>query len=185
MKESSFASASLAGLGPIASGTDSHASGHCAQEGDFGLVSGGFGALEAGVGDLDRSSDVGHFERTGELCFDVDVESMGTGEGERPLKQNGAGAKVTAPHGAPAGEPKPGAGSERELLILLAEPGEIEGRLLEVIAEDLLELDEALAVLLKPRREAPVEIGARRLRESLVGGISDQEMAEAIGVVAR
>jgi hypothetical protein len=56
--------------------------------------------------------------------------------------------------------------------------------LLEVIAENLVQLDEALAVLLEPVGEAAVEIGAGRLGECVVGGVADQEMAKLVRVLA-
>src|SRR5947209_2009548 len=56
--------------------------------------------------------------------------------------------------------------------------------LLEVVADDLVELDQIRATLLKPRREALVEVGARRLRQRLVGRVADQQMTEAVAVVA-
>ena len=40
-------------------------------------------------------------------------------------------------------------------------------------------------MLLQPRREALVELGARRLRQRVVGGVADQQMAEAEAVLAR
>src|SRR5689334_18044292 len=66
-----------------------------------------------------------------------------------------------------------------------AELSKIERSLLEVVAEDLVQLDQIFTVLLQPLGEAPVKVGARRLREGVVGGVADQEVAEAIGVLAR
>ncbi len=53
-----------------------------------------------------------------------------------------------------------------------------------MVAEDLVELDELAPVLLQPGCEALVELGARRFRERLVGGVTDQEVAEAEAVLA-
>ena len=47
------------------------------------------------------------------------------------------------------------------------ELGQIQSGLLEVVAEDLVQLDEALPVLPQPLREAPVEVGPRRARRLL------------------
>jgi hypothetical protein len=55
-------------------------------------------------------------------------------------------------------------------------------RLFEVVAEDLVALDELLAV--QPVRELPVQLCPRRLGQGLVGGIADQDVAKAEGLVA-
>jgi hypothetical protein len=39
-------------------------------------------------------------------------------------------------------------------------------------------------VLLEPRREAAVQISAGRLGERIVGGVANQHVAEAVGIVA-
>src|SRR5437868_10793153 len=57
-----------------------------------------------------------------------------------------------------------------------AELGQVEGGLFEVVAEDLVELDEALAVLLEPLGEAPVQVCACRLGQGVVGGVENQEV---------
>src|SRR5205085_9056453 len=60
----------------------------------------------------------------------------------------------------------------------------VEARLLQVVAEDLVELDELGAVLLDPAGEALVKLCASRLRQRVVRGVADEEVAEAVGVVA-
>ncbi len=67
----------------------------------------------------------------------------------------------------------------------MPELGQVQGGLLEVVAEDLVELDEALAVLGEPLREAAMQVGPRRLREPVVGGVADQEVPEAVRVLSR
>jgi hypothetical protein len=57
--------------------------------------------------------------------------------------------------------------------------------LLEVVAEDFVELDQLAAVLFDPAGEPFVELGAGRLREGVVGGVADEKVAEAVRVVAR
>ena len=69
-----------------------------------------------------------------------------------------------------------------ESRIGLSELGLVAGCLLQVEAEDLVQLDEVGAFLLEPVREALVQIGSRRLRQRVVGGVSDQQVAEAEGV---
>src|SRR6202008_2711653 len=86
-----------------------------------------------------------------------------------------SGATNSPPQNRPPPEsPEPVAGGERELQVVLAELAEIEGGLLEVVAEDLLQLDELRAVLLEPGCEAA---------GGVVGGVADEEVAEAVGVV--
>src|SRR5262245_37360933 len=57
-------------------------------------------------------------------------------------------------------------------------------RLLEVVADDLVQLDEA-APLFQPSRESLMELGARLLGQRLVGGVANQKMAEAEGIIVR
>ncbi len=56
--------------------------------------------------------------------------------------------------------------------------------LLEVVADDLVELDEIGAVALEPRREALVQRGPRGLGQRVVGGVSNEEVPEAEAVLA-
>ena len=57
-------------------------------------------------------------------------------------------------------------------------------RLLEVVADDLLVLAGAIPRLdLDPGRESLVQLGPQRLRELAVGGVSDEDVREAKGVV--
>ena len=56
--------------------------------------------------------------------------------------------------------------------------------LLEVVSDDLVPLDERLAVLVEPVGEARVQVGADCLGQGVVGGVADQEVAEAVAVVA-
>src|SRR2546426_28548 len=56
--------------------------------------------------------------------------------------------------------------------------------LLEVEADDLLELCPSLAYRpLEPVGETLVKLGPSRLSQRLVGGVSDQEVTEAVGVL--
>ena len=59
------------------------------------------------------------------------------------------------------------------------ELGAVAAGLLEVVAEDLVQLDQLGAVLLQPGCEALVEVGAGRFRQRVVGGVADQQVAEA------
>ena len=66
----------------------------------------------------------------------------------------------------------------------MPELGAVAERLLEVVAEQLVELDELGAVLLEPVGEALVQLCPLRFRQGLVGGVAHEEMAEAERVVA-
>ena len=50
-------------------------------------------------------------------------------------------------------------------------------------AEDLVQLDQVGPALLQPVREALVQLRAGRFGQALVGGIADEQVAEAKGVV--
>ena len=59
-------------------------------------------------------------------------------------------------------------------------------RLLEVVAEDLLELQLAAALLvdrLSPTDESLVEVGTRSLEQAPVGGVLDDRMAESVELI--
>ena len=64
------------------------------------------------------------------------------------------------------------------------ELGAVATGLLEVVAEDLVQLDELGPVLLEPGGEALVQLGACGLRQCLVGRVADQEVAKAEAVLA-
>ena len=108
-------------------------------------------------------------------------------EGHRPLEERHGRGPVAAPQRAVAGGLQPLRAARGERLGLLAAPPELDQeavRLLEVVAEDLLELVHALAGRsLEPVREALVELGARLLRQRAVGGVPEQDVAELEGLV--
>jgi hypothetical protein len=53
-----------------------------------------------------------------------------------------------------------------------------------VVAEDLVQLDQITPVLGQPAGEAFVQLRPRRFRECVVGGVADQQVPEAEGVLA-
>ncbi len=55
--------------------------------------------------------------------------------------------------------------------------------LLQVVSEKLVELDELVAVRFEPPGESLVQLRADRLRHGVVGGVANQQVAEAEGVV--
>ena len=62
-----------------------------------------------------------------------------------------------------------------------AELREVAARLLEVVAEDLLELGATVAVhLVRPRDEPLVQVGAGALEDRVVGGVADHDVLEPV-----
>ena len=79
-------------------------------------------------------------------------------------------------------------GSAREPLPPLVRRPELHAvpvGLLEVVAEDLVQLDEIRAVSFEPRGEALVKLGARRLRQRVIRRVADQQVQEAERILAR
>ena len=76
-------------------------------------------------------------------------------------------------------------GRDRVLVRPAPELCVVAARLLQVIAEDLLLLDQPFSGhLLEPAREAAVQIRAHLLRDRRIRRVADQEVAEAVGVGA-
>ena len=82
--------------------------------------------------------------------------------------------------GEPFGRPS---GELRGDVVERPELGPVAVGLLEVVADDLVQLDQVGAVLLEPEGKSLVELGSNGLRQSLVGRVADQEMAEAVRLV--
>ncbi len=104
----------------------------------------------------------------------LEVEIRLLDELERTTEERAGGARVTAPARALTG----GREACRCLLgngrVGTAELGQVARRLLEMEAEDLLELDEVATVSLEPDGEALVQVGTDRLGQGVVGGVADQ-----------
>jgi len=121
--------------------------------------------------------------RHGEIELELDVEAERSRERERPLEKPLGGQPVATPvrSASGGGEVLAGAFGQRRVrppkLCLVA------GCLLEVVAEELLHLDEVLRSLPEPGREALVQPRAGGLRERVVGGISEQQVPEAKAVL--
>ena len=77
-----------------------------------------------------------------EIELEVDIEPQRPGQLERPLEQRGGRPIVASPEGAAAGGGKTLAGPLGESWIGLSELGLVAGRLLQVEAEDLVQLDQ-------------------------------------------
>ena len=96
-------------------------------------------------------------------------------------------AAVAALGGAVPGRSEPLHGARRKPCGTLVRRAELEAVavcLFEVVAEDLVELDETGAVLLEPVGEALVQFGAGPWAAPRTPR-PDQQVAEAVGVVAR
>ena len=104
----------------------------------------------------------------------------------RALEQADGSAVVLAP-GCPLtarSQALPCGGGERGI-VGKVELGAVRECLLEVVAEDLVELHEARRVFLQPGGQALMQICAGRLGERLVCRVADQQVAEAKAVLAR
>src|SRR4051812_38920929 len=66
----------------------------------------------------------------------------------------------------------------------LPELSPVANRLFKVPAGDLVDLGQAGSRVLEPAREPLVQLGAHRLGEAVVGGVADQQVAEAESVAA-
>ena len=122
--------------------------------------------------------------RPGEVELEHDVQARRPGQLERPLEQPFGGRLVAAPERAAAGDGEPLASAVGQDRVGLSQLLLVAGGLLEVVAEDLVQLDQLLSALLQPAGEALVQLRPGRLRERVVGGVTDQQVAEAEAVLA-
>src|SRR5687768_11222791 len=91
--------------------------------------------------------------------------------------------EVAAPMGACTRSTKAACRECPEHAALVVEGTEVQAvpeRLLEVVADDLLELGDALSDLVdEPGRKALVQLGPGLLEEPRIGDVADQDVAEA------
>ena len=120
-----------------------------------------------------------------ELGFEGEVELGRRHERGGALEKAHGGAVVLAEIRAEAGR-RQTPPRRRGQLVVGGQPelGAVAARLLEVVAQDLVQLDELGPVLLQPGCEALVEVRARRFRQRVVGRVTDQQVAEAEAVLA-
>jgi hypothetical protein len=106
----------------------------------------------------------------------------------RAAEEVGRCGNVPSHDGAPPSSGEALSRLRREIastLIARAELAPITEGLFEVIAEDLFNLDRALGTLVfDPEGEALVQLGTNPLRKPSVGGVTDEEMAKAVGLLA-
>ena len=107
----------------------------------------------------------------------------------RALEEVDGRRRVSASDRAPpgGGEQLPAARGERHpRLVDALDLGAVAERLLEVVAEHLLHLGAAVAGRYdEPVREPLVQLGPDLLRQAVIGGVPDQDVPEAEGVLAR
>src|SRR5215211_1187708 len=119
----------------------------------------------------------------GQLEWHVDLSRRYEGGGA--LEQVQGGAEVLPRQGPATGG---GQVAPRRIcqpgVVVQAELAAVAPCLLQVIAEELLQLDKVSASLLEPGREVPVQVGAGRFRQAGVGSVADQQVVEAEAVLA-
>ena len=136
------------------------------------------------VGTLELTSA---HEHPRELEHRLEVHPVvGAADVDRPLQETRGGGKVGAAHCSHAGGEQPACRSRGELLVSHPEVLAKDERLLEVVADDLVELEGGLVRrLLEPLRVLLVELRSELLRHRRVRGFADEQVPEAIGVLAR
>ena len=144
---------------------------------------------------LDRRQKlrVGTFELTAahehprELEHRLEVHPVvGAADVDRPLQETFGRGKVGATHCSHAGGEQPACRSRGELLVPHPELLSKDERLLEVVADDLVELEGGrVRSPLEPLRVALVELGPELLRHRPVRRVPDEQVPEPIRVLAR
>jgi hypothetical protein len=148
------------------------------------LVTGGACALRGGDGDcrcLVRISPA----RACKIELEHDVEFCRARQFERALEQPGGSVAVAPPERSPAGGCETLARALRERIVGFSQLCLVADGLLEMVPENLVQLDEIPTALFQPTGDALVQIGPGRLRQRVVGGIANQEVAEAEAVLDR
>ena len=119
------------------------------------------------------------------LELERNVDPMRSQELGRPVEERRRRTDVLAVTRAPASRAESHGGALSEGGVGLSELCLVAGGLLEVVADDLVALDEGVAVLVEPGGEARVQVGRGPPWEGVVGGVADQQVAEAVAVVTR
>src|SRR5262249_3706256 len=124
-------------------------------------------------------------QRVAELDLQREVDLARGCEGRGAPEEADSCLVVGAQHCAPSSARQPGMSRRSQIgSIGESEFVAVAAGLFQMVPEYLVELGELLGTLLEPLGEPLVELGPDRLRKPVVGGIPDQEMAEAEGVVA-
>jgi hypothetical protein len=125
-------------------------------------ISGRRGSLGEGTRTPERLTALaGPEQGVDELELENEVGLGGRMEGDGPLEQAGGGAEVPPNHrtAAAGGQAAP---RRRGQLVIGVQPklGAVTAGLLQVVAEDLVQLHKVCAPVFEPRREAPVQVDA-------------------------
>ena len=155
---------------------------HCSGERCADVVTGSRSLRGRLLADPEGSRRLLH-EGAGEVELAVDVGPEWPGQRERALEQSDSGTRVVSVECAPSRREQPIPGAQRERVVGLAQLRLVAGGLLEVVADELVPLDEG-RLALEPVGEAAVQIRAHGLRQSVVGGVADEQVAEAEAVLA-
>ena len=103
------------------------------------------------------------------------------GPAEQRRRPRGCRPRSNARRPADASLRAPVLADRAPVLVERPELGEVLPGLLEVVAEDLLELDAAIAVdAVGPADEPLVKVGAGPLQDPVVGGVADHDVLEAV-----
>ena len=162
----------------------------CGRERDHMLVAEGTRELESFVGGVASTVQVVGVEPGfGQLDEQRDAARISFAAKEASAtEQHGGGSGVVARERTPAAVRESRARPRCEhgcALGIGAQLFQVAARLLEVMPDDLVELDQTLPVLLEPGGEPLVEIRARRLRQRVVRRVADEDVPEAERVVVR
>jgi hypothetical protein len=95
-------------------------------------------------------------DRSRQVELEVDIEPEGVRQLERAAEESGSGRPVSPPERSPTGGGEALARTLGELRSRLSELLPVVSRLLEVVAEDLVQLDQVPAPLFEPTGEALV-----------------------------
>ena len=126
-----------------------------------------------------------HEQCFGEVNFEGEVEFARRNERGRAFEQADGGGVVLPEDRAMAGRDQ--AAPRRSGQVSFgghSQLGAVAAGLLEVVREKLVQLDQPGPVLLQPGCEALVEVCAGGLGQRVVGGVADQDVAEAEPVFA-
>jgi hypothetical protein len=118
-----------------------------------------------------------------QVGLEQNVEPQRRRQRQCALEQPGRRAAVFAPQRSPASGGEPFVRACCEIVRRSREFPAVGDRLLEVVSDDLVQLDER-AVAVEPIGEALVQFGPEALGKSVVGGVPDQQVAEAERVLA-
>ena len=152
------------------------------------MIAGGGCACGGLVREIGRSRELARQEkRLAEVESERDSRIVVRAQRERSPKQLHRGPDVVPPERACADGREQRRGAEAEVtrtLVQRPELAPVPVRLLEVIADELVRLDELRRAFAEPVREALVQLCACRLRKRLVRRVANQQVSEPICVLA-